>query len=313
MSASSMAKVPRSIETYGLSSLESLLAERVRNQPDLLLASNLRPLSRALQGDVGSKGTDELSARDENDPPVERVHPKSNMPRISSLGSIATLHAGNDSHPSSGRVSPSSSAGGSAITGADTPLATPDSVTARMQSDLMRAVAAAAAEAPGSAAASLPSRLGAGLRLLPPDALHSQLHSLPSSNVTPATSWEEVRTRLGEKRRSPTVLPSTDDDVVESPAASMPSLRASLAPTPEPSDALAPCSRSVDPSGGLELRAPQAVTVIDDGSSGRALPRIANLRQGCSDGLLLLSATACVVSRGSCTDAPHSAKRPKLS
>ena len=40
---------------------------------------------------------------------------------------------------------------------------------------------------------------------------------------------------------------------------------------------------------------PQTVSVLPGGAS--ALPRIANLKSGCSDGLLLLSATACLVAR----------------
>lgn len=55
----------------------------------------------------------------------------------------------------------------------------------------------------------------------------------------------------------------------------------------------------------------QQITVLSSGPGGGALPRIADLRSSCTDGLLLLSSTAYVLSRDVPFDPPK-AKRQKI-
>jgi len=63
--------------------------------------------------------------------------------------------------------------------------------------------------------------------------------------------------------------------------------------------------------GGESFVPDACITVLSDGSGGGSLPRIANLRTGCSDGLLLLSTTACVVARDTTLQSLPPAKRLK--
>ena len=76
------------------------------------------------------------------------------------------------------------------------------------------------------------------------------------------------------------------------------------------SRACSPQSADDDPdclaSAPTKLPALGQIQVLDEGTPGAALPRIANLSQGCSDGLLLLSATACLVQRREAPEAPGS-------
>jgi hypothetical protein len=117
-----------------------------------------------LQGHTSRELNDLVNANEVTDPS------RSGMPRVSSLASIATQPADN-SPPHSECNSPC--CGWSPVAAEALPAGlmlprglmppTAASFTARMRLDLERAVAAAAAKAPGTAAASLPPRLGLGL------------------------------------------------------------------------------------------------------------------------------------------------------
>lgn len=131
---------------------------------ELIKGSGLAPLVRMLQGHTSRELNDLVNANEVTDPS------RSGMPRVSSLASIATQPADN-SPPHSECNSPCG--GWSPVAAEALPAGlmlprglmppTAASFTARMRLDLERAVAAAAAKAPGTAAASLPPRLGLGL------------------------------------------------------------------------------------------------------------------------------------------------------
>ena len=131
---------------------------------ELIQGSGLGPLVRMLQGHTSRELNELVNANEATDPS------RSGMPRVSSLASIATQPADN-SPPHSECTSPCG--GWSPVAAEALPAGlmlprglmrpTAASFTARMRLDLERAVAAAAAKAPGTAAASLPPRLGLGL------------------------------------------------------------------------------------------------------------------------------------------------------
>ena len=273
---------------------------------DLINLSGLLPLSRMLQ--ARSEHADEGAAADEA--------PRPSMPRVSSVASIATQDAGN-SPPASGRSSPC----GGISTAAAAP-APSTSLAARMQSDLARMVAAAAAEVPGSAAASLPRFLSTSRASLMRDPL-----SRCGTPVSSAQQWEYGRPSMplvGEKRShgcSPASLSTKVglDDSSNSTHESMALTRPASRALPTASELTvsvplsSPCTTPI--LKGQEPSSPQAITILQDGAPGAMLPRIANLSQGCADGMLLLSATACLVARSSheANDAPSSAKRLRAS
>lgn len=308
---------------------------------ELIQGSGLGPLVRMLQGHTSRELNELVNANEATDPS------RSGMPRVSSLASIATQPADN-SPPHSECTSPCG--GWSPVAAEALPAGlmlprglmppTAASFTARMRLDLERAVAAAAAKAPGTAAASLPPRLGLGLasallrehasRCPPavapaPSAPALRAPSVP--NVSPTLSAspmpvgplapetffltalpnmdEPSRTALpnmGIKGRSSPLRPISGVARAASAFSAVCASDESRASSPQSADDDPDCLASAP----TKLPALGQIQVLDEGTPGAALPRIANLSQGCSDGLLLLSATACLVQRREAPEAPGS-------
>jgi len=149
-----------------------------------------------------------------------------------------------------------------------------------------------------------------------------------------ARDAESAFTSIGGKRRLPSVFPSPLVMPTDPPEALTPNLTA-LPPSDHPSEVPALMQAPLPPGMALPPRArnalqvrllgtdaapsieapisPQAITIVDSGTHGATLPRIANLTKGCSDGLLLLSATACLVARDTETsDTTPPAKRARI-
>jgi len=293
--------------------LDAFVAEQMRSNPDLVNTSGTLPLSRMLLAQLDANMRDDTAtpshattlaatlAASHPWSPLEsgKQHDGSStgggtLPRVSSIGSIATQYGGN------GYPSPTMSVG-------DAPPIpemhghVPSTYKVRMQSDLVRAVAAAAAEAPGTAGASLPARLGFGRTVTGffPD---------PLSRIGAASSADDT-CHVGEKRRTP---PSQSPALLPTSAF----IEFASAPLPIP-------TVTVPVASSESAASSPSNHVLHTQSQGRSLPRIANLSQGCADGLLLLSATACLIARdgaapcndvgGSAFTVTPSAKQARLS
>jgi len=149
---------------------------------------------------------------------------------------------------------------------------------------------------------------------LPVDGHLRPVSTTPAASVAPLTPLTEVPAALSplmEPDFTPlpprmAALPSpkqSDDTCPDGAGAPWAMARAeSTSPTARDPPPLLPPSAS---------QTSQQITVLSSGPGGGALPRIADLRTGCSDGLLLLSSTACVLSRVAPLDQP-TAKRQKV-
>jgi len=152
----------------------------------------------------------------------------------------------------------------------------------------------------------------------------TSLPRVPSCNLLGPSAVEVDACALTAARRSPT--PGRGGHFCAPAADAAAPWTASSTPSVSPIPVLTSVSPSVRPSPApdcqqLHLLAPATatpvaphppvphasassssssacITVLSEGTcGGAALPRIANLRTGCSDGLLLLSSTACIVAR----------------
>lgn len=204
-------------------------------------------------------------------------------------------------------------------------------VAARMQSTLARAVAAAAAE-PGKPTLPLNSSLLDALASCNAGALFGQKRPATCS-MSRGSSYNTLVGLASGNQSDQEFNSLSPPPSVSRPGSHLDPLSLSALPSPICAPhgcggSSPPCSLPLPPAAALPELAlehdifptgrellrplpglPQMLTVLPGHSS---LPRIANLKSGCSDGLMLLSATACIVARASIPES-GTAKRARLS